>query len=195
MSFRFWRFSCRDSRLLLYSTRLRLTRSPVEFERIIQALAFTIATQAISSVAVYFLDLSGAETAWPEFEEAVLSFSVAVVLALIAVIATNNDFPHKLLRRIGVTRETSFPSEWYSTFFDHSETFVVLQFKDGRRLYGWPEEWPSRSDQGHFRLASCEWLVGDERQPLRDASVILVPVQEVYMVEFVSPDQNEKTEE
>ena len=164
---------------------------PSDFERVVQALAFTIAAQAIASVVVYFLNLGWAESKWPEFEEAVISFSTAIVLALIAVIATNNDLPHRALRWMNITRETSFPSEWYSTFSDYAESYVVLQLKDGRRLYGWPEEWPSSPDQGHFRLAVCEWLEGNTRQPLADTSVILVPVQEVNVVQFVEPHQDE----
>ena len=168
---------------------------PSEFERIIQALAFTITSQAIASVVVYLLDLGWLDTTWPEFEDAVVSFGFAVVLALIAVFATNHDFPHKILRHIGFTRETSYPSEWYAAFAESRSRYVVLHLKDGRRLYGWPEEWPKRTDQGHFRLSEYEWLTDDERLPLTGDGVILIPAQEVNMVEFVSPQQPDALEE
>lgn len=168
---------------------------PSELERIVQALAFTIAAQAISSIAVYMLDLSGTEVEWPEFEEVVVPFWIAIVLALIAVIATNHDFPHKILRRIGFTRETSYPSEWYGAFTENSGQYVVLHLKDGYRLYGWPEEWPGRPDQGHFRIGECEWLVGDERRPLLGVSAILIPAQDVNMIEFISAEQPEAVDE
>ena len=158
---------------------------PNDLERIVQALAFTIASQAISSVVVHYLDLSWSETAWPELADAVIPFGTALVLGLGAAIAVNHDFPHRILRMLKVTRETSYPSEWYGAFADNEWYYVVLHFRNGNRLYGWPEEVPSRPDQGHFVLFECEWLVDDERRPLPETSVLVIPAQDVSMVELI----------
>ena len=168
---------------------------PNEMERIVQALAFTIASQAISTIIAYLLGIGGIEVKWPEFEGVVLPFFIAIALALLTAAATNHDFPHKFLRQFGITRETSFPSEWYAAFAENRRRYVVLHLKDGRRLYGWPEEWPKRTDQGHFRISECEWLTGEERQPLTRDSAILIPAQAVDMVEFVVPQQHDNSEE
>ena len=71
---------------------------PSELERIVQALAFTIASQVISSVAVHIFDFDQTADEWPEFSVVVLPFCISVILALIAATATNHDFPHSLLR-------------------------------------------------------------------------------------------------
>ena len=168
---------------------------PSEIERIIHALAFTITAQAIASVVFYFLDLGWEQTRWPEFEEVVIPFGIAVVLALVAVIATNHDFPHKILRQFGFTRETSYPSEWYSSFHRYNESYVVLHLKGDRRLYGWPQEWPSRPGQGHFIIAEGEWLVDNTSVHLEGVSIILIPGEEVEMVEFMDSASIEPTEE
>ena len=109
---------------------------PSELERIVQALAFTIASQAIASVAVYFLNLTITEVRWAEFEEIVLPFVISVALGSIAVVAANHDFPHRFLREIGFTKETSYPSEWYGAFAENDGQYVVLHLKNGNRLYG-----------------------------------------------------------
>ena len=71
----------------------------------------------------------------------------------------------------------------------------MLHLKGERRLYGWPEVWPSRPDQGHFRIAEAEWLTEEERMPVTGVSVILVPGEEVEMVEFLEMNTSEKSEE
>ena len=62
---------------------------------------------------------------------------------------------------------------------------VVLHLNGERRLYGWPEEWPSRPEEGHFRIAEGECLIDDRRVPATGVSALLIPAGEVEMVEFL----------
>lgn len=151
---------------------------PDAFGQIIQALIFTVIVQAAVQVMVAILPHT---KNW----KLVASVLIAVISALIAVYFSNNDKIHSILRWFHVTKETSYPSEWYSAFSRHSDCYVVLHLKEGRRLYGWPEEWPSDPDHGHFRVAEGEWLVGNERKPATGVSAILIPANEVEMVEFL----------
>ena len=153
---------------------------PSAFERVVQALIFTMIVQAIIAAIDIGFD---AETIgkW----EPGPSVLIAVVLALIATFLSNNDAAHWLLRRLGFTRETSYPTEWYSSFSRHHGCYVVLHLSGQRRLYGWPEEWPSRPDEGHFRIAEGEWLIDNERKSIIGVSAILVSAHEVEMVEFL----------
>jgi Family of unknown function (DUF6338) len=106
-------------------------------------------------------------------------------LGLLAAIITNTDLLHKRLRRLGITQETSYPSVWYSTFQRKNNCYVVLHLIGGRRLYGWPEEWPNFPNEGHFRIAQPEWLVDDKRIEAKGVEAILVPSSAVEMVEFL----------
>ena len=168
---------------------------PGEFGLVVQALIFTIVGEAVIA-ALLLID----SFAWMKGRGVVLSVPVAVLLGLVAAYFSNNDTVHWLFRWLGVTRETSYPSEWYSSF-TRTDCYVVLHLKGERRLYGWPEEWPSRPDDGHFRITEGEWLfeteVEDENQkkmPATEISAILIPVGEVEMVEFVSASPDEETE-
>ena len=158
---------------------------PGAFDRIVQALIFTVIGQAIA--AVIFLSIGGINenSEWSRFWEYVPSFIVSIAIAVLAAYVLNSDVVHRPLRRIGITRETSYPSEWYSTFAGHEYCYVVLHMKGQRRLFGWLEEWPSQPDEGHFRIAEGEWLEDDKRTPAEGVAAILIPTGEVEMVEFL----------
>ena len=159
--------------------------TPNDFGRVIQALVFTALGQS-SAWVIYFAWGS----IWPTFEwilglEILVSVLGAVVIAVIVAYFSNHDIAHRFLRRVGVTTETSFPSEMYSAFAQNPNCYVVLHFKDQRRLYGWPDEWPSRSGEGHFLISDCEWVVGDHRILVSGVSVMLVSADQVELVEFL----------
>lgn len=167
---------------------------PNQFGYVAQALAFTVASQAVAWAILALSPPALAADSWPEGAETALSVLSAILLALLTAWTVNHDAAHKLLRRIGVTRETSYPSEWYSAFW-HNECYVVLHLKGGRRLYGWPDEWPGSPERGHFIISEGEWLDGDERRPVTGVSVILIPGPDVEMVEFMEQPQNKPDEE
>ena len=120
----------------------------------------------------------------------------AVAFALIVVYASNNDTLHGVFRRFRFTRETSYSSEWYSSFAENPNCYIVLHLKDRRRLYGWTKEWPSRPGQGHFRIIEGEWLDvdasdaqnGSQDNNKREFFAIIVSVEDVKMVEFIDTE-------
>ena len=154
---------------------------PDAFGHVIHALIFTAIVQALTE-GFFF------SSRW----KLLFSVPTAVVLALILVYVSNHDTIHGILRRLGITRENSYSSEWNSSFSHHEDCYVVLHLKGRRRLYGWPQEWPSRPDQGHFRIRDAEWLVEHDRIPAMGVSAILIPVSEVEMVEFLKPHEESK---
>ena len=73
---------------------------------------------------------------WPIGFEAVFSVLYAVAFALIVVYISNSDITHGLFRRIGLTKESSYLAEWYSAFAQIPDCYVILNLKNGRRLFG-----------------------------------------------------------
>ena len=159
---------------------------PGEFDRVVQALVFTTVGQAMA----WLLRLVAGiwtEYEWPAGLELTAAMASAVGVALLVVYCANHDTAHGLLRRVGVTRETSYPSEWYSAFAEYPGHYVVLYLKDESRLYGWPEEWPSNAREGHFRIAEAEWFTEGRWVSATGTAVILVPATDVVMIEFTRP--------
>ena len=159
---------------------------PNEFGQVVQALVFTIIGQLITWT-IHQLVYPG--TPWPIELESIISVVSAVTVALIAVYVSNSDIIHSLLRKFGLTKETSYLSEWYSSFAQNTDCYVILNLRDERRLFGWPDEWPSRPREGHFRLIDAVWLFEDEdgNQSRAGAEMysIVVPVELVETVEFI----------
>jgi len=161
---------------------------PKEFERVVQALLFTAIIQAM--VAIYkksalVLGNKFCIGVWDQSSALICSLFFAIGLGIIVSFFANNDKFHWLLRKFKITKETSYASEWFGVF-SGDPTYVVLHLKEEGRLYGWPQEWPSDPQKGHFSIVSAEWLdENNNRIPLAGVNNILIPASEVRLVEFM----------
>ena len=86
---------------------------PSVFDQIVQALIFTIIVQHLcwGTVELFHLDIGEEDVSWKTLYPPYLSFTLAIVLAVLLAATYGNDAIHKWLRLSPVTRETSFPSE------------------------------------------------------------------------------------
>jgi hypothetical protein len=164
---------------------------PSPFERVIQALIFTMIVQALVILFQQGLFLAGEFVSvgyWTSDARLVWSVALACVLGLVSSRLTNDDSLHSVLRRFKWTTRYSSPSEWFSAFRAHKDRWVILHLSGQRRLYGWPERCPDQSGQGHFLIDDPEWLLPDgSRAPLPWVARMLVPASEVESVEFLEP--------
>lgn len=167
---------------------------PNEFGQVVHALAFTMVGQLIASSIQLLATALGAQGAWHASLQIIVPTLSAVAFALIAAYLSNKDLTHKAFRLIGLTRETANPA-WYSSFANNDDCYVVLHLKDGRHLFGWPEEWPSRPEQDHFRITGAFWMDDDNPDPhygnKREIYAIIVDVSDVETVEFIKPSDSE----
>ena len=162
---------------------------PSNFSSVVQALMFTAVVQAVTVLVRVNL------WEWSQEFEVFVSVVLAVALGLIAALSSNLDFPHRLFRKAKLTKENTYSSEWYSAFA-HKQSYVVLHMKDSRRFFGWPSEWPTDPERGHFRVTDGQWLTDELEQSDAPDAIdleserehvfeLLIPVSEVAMVEFV----------
>jgi hypothetical protein len=180
---------------LFYSLTAHPRLSP--FERVIQALIFTAFIQVFVTglrAVLFAVGTRGVSFgSWDTHVAFAWSLGIAVVLGALTSYVVNNDLLHSVLRKFPkdsapITRQTSFPTEWFSAFNSHSN-YVVLHVADSRRVYGWPDEWPNEPDAGHFALSNAEWLCErdgrDVRTPLDGVGWLLIPAKDVRMVEIL----------
>lgn len=167
---------------------------PSQFERVVQALIFTIIVQAFLLIirkCFFWVDNKWLMFTWDKDSALWCSIVLAVLLGTLFSFFANNDAIHKKLRDIGITRESSYPSEWFGAFLKNV-TFVVLHLDGERRIYGWPREWPSESGKGHFVLEQACWLTEENEQiPLVGVKSIMIDVKEINMVEFMEKSWEE----
>lgn len=172
-------------------------RKPNAFDKVVQALIFTALAQAATWLAVALFQPHAENGGdWTENGRLPVSVFIAVLLGVTAAAAANRDILHRFFRYIGVTMETSYPSEWYSAFARHRNCYVILHLHDERRLRGYAEEWPSLPDEGHFRISEAEWLTDDGPKPATvGVAALLIPADQVAMVEFLHILHDEAPEE
>jgi fumarate reductase subunit D len=161
---------------------------PSQFERVVEALIFTIIIQAILFLLTGIFIYAGhfyAFGVWNDVSQIVWSVCCAILLGLILSYFSNNDRFHKIFRDLKITQQTSYASEWFHAFKENV-TYVVLHFEDGRRLYGWPLEWPSMPNSGHFLITDASWLDSEGKEiVLTGVDNMLVDVRQVKWVEFM----------
>jgi len=167
-------------------------RKAEPFERVVHALIFTaiarafvVSTNAAILWSSQFARLGCLSSTAIQSHEAEFVWSViaAVLLGVTAAALANTNKLHAALPD-WITKRTSYPSEWFSAF-QRTQSFVYLHFKDGRRIWGWPEEWPDHPDVGYFVLMRPEWVLDDnQRVPLVITERMLIPASCVEFVEF-----------
>jgi len=163
-------------------------QKPSQFERVVQALIFSLAVRVlvfIQRVVLEYLGQWKALRPWDSDADLVCSFLSAIALGVIIAYVLNTDRFHRILRKIGLSTRSAHPSEWCGTLSEHAR-YVVLHFKDDRRLYGWPKVWPSDPEKGHFFIIRPSWLDADGKNyPLEPIEGLLVNVADVKWVEFL----------
>jgi Family of unknown function (DUF6338) len=163
------------------------------FERVIHALIITAfifpTVTGIRMFAVWIGSKMDHPWRWSQdLSLPLTSLVVGILYGLLFTCLANTSWMHSFFSWMKLTKRTSFPSEWYSVLIHRR--FVYLQLKDGRRIYGWPTEFPDYCDSGHFALERAEWIVQSptnpntyDRAPLAATNLILIPAKEVMFVE------------
>jgi Family of unknown function (DUF6338) len=161
---------------------------PSQFERVVQALIYSFIVNALVSM-FGRLALAIGEIAaigvWDKSADLIWSTSVALILGLVLSYYMRNDSFFILARRLRLTSRTPYPSEWYGAFATKPR-YVVLHISGGRRISGYPSEWPTEPQVGHFRLTDAAWIEDDNSEISLDADEsILIEAKQVEMVEIL----------
>jgi hypothetical protein len=163
-------------------------QKPIQFERVVQALIYALFVHFFVILLHKFLLSIGKYKNlgyWDSDAELIASLCVAIFIGIAFSFLMNSDKAHRIFRKFGLSTRSSHPSEW-CTAFDSKKQFVVVHFKDERRLYGWPHIWPSDPSKGHLFLAQATWILDDTAQGgAEDEIEILVNVVDVKWIEFI----------
>jgi hypothetical protein len=131
------------------------------FERVVQALIFTfiIKAEVIGIHKAWWVGWhpTHLQAFWTPEKDVVWSLICSLVTGLAFALCANRDWAHSLLRCVGITKRTSYPSEWYSGLHRFKRE-MILHLKEGRRMRGWADEWPDQPDHGHFLIQNPKWL-------------------------------------
>jgi len=153
-------------------------------ERIIEALMFCIPIYALYSLIV--------KTAPIRFENGslyyepwgmVVLFVISLVLPCFLAYVTRNGKVMKWLQKAKLTNRTGRPSLWHDVILE-KRAYIVVHFRDGRRLYGWPEYFSASPEEVILFVSQAEWLTADSNSlPVEGEGILLRLNDDVLFVE------------
>ena len=115
-------------------------------------------------------------------------FSIGIP-AVLGFLVTN-DWHMKLARVLRVSRKTARSSVWFDVFCD-MKRHIIINFENGRRLYGWPMYYSNYPDSPYIFLFKPAWVVEDgENQEskyvdLEVEGILITPEQKIESIEFL----------
>ncbi|MGB7323608.1 MAG: DUF6338 family protein [Rubripirellula sp.] len=162
---------------------------PTPFERVIQALIFTLFVEAIVQgigiclIAMGHISWLGILGEWTVESAFVLKVITSIFMGFAFAACANTNRFHSILPD-WITKRTSYPSEWFSAF-TRTKRHVYLTFHDDRRIFGWPEEWPDEPGKGQFVVTEAEWILPDNtRVPLLAIERMVIQASDISLIEF-----------
>lgn len=169
-------------------------KKPVQFERVIQALIYTVAIKAIVFLEYKLSEWTGKFFVfgeWTENSNLIASLLTAALLGLLISKLLNGDQLHTCFRRWGFTSRSSHPNEW-SDVLSKFPAYVVLHLTGERRIYGWPEVWPSDPKDGHFFILYPAWLEASGPREVRGVEGMLIDAKSVEWIEVMANEEGKK---
>jgi len=167
---------------------------PAQFERTIQALIFTLFVKALVFLEQTSFEYVGQSLSlhkWDGNADLIASLLSATFIGFLSAYVTNTDRIHQYLRDHNISKRSAHPSEWCNALSNYVR-FIVVHFKDDRRLYGWPEVWPTDPEKGHFFIVNPSWIDDDGDHEIKGVEGVLVNVSDVRWIEFVEQPENMK---
>ncbi len=167
-----------------------------EFEKIIDALILSMVIYTIysllggkSPISINQIDKSFKYTCWSFLGLVALSILIPAIFCAFVT----NDWHMKIGRKIGITRKTSRSSVWFDVFSD-KRTHVIINFENGRRIYGWPMYYSNTNKAPYIYLYNPAWIIGDTFVDFNIIDGILItPEQKIESIEFLKNTQKEGT--
>lgn len=89
-----------------------------------------------------------------------LTVFFSVLLPIIFSYSITHDVHMRWLRSLNITNKTARESVWFDTFTDLNNRIVIVNFKDGRRVIGWPQYYSNTPDEGVVYLYNHSWIDG-----------------------------------
>lgn len=112
-----------------------------------------------------------------------LSVSVFVALTLGAVLF--HDLHMQLLRFLKITKNTSRDTTWQDIFIEMNQ-YLVVTFKDGKRLYGWPLYYSDSHKDGLLYLSDPAWIDDDGNYNDCKTHGILIKYADLELIEVMN---------
>ena len=92
--------------------------------------------------------------------------------------------PHLKMSTCAV-RLKSHAYVWFDIFTD-KKTYIIINFENGRRLYGWPEYYSDNPEDKSPFLCQAAWIDKEEKHiELDNKGILITPNEKIDTIEFL----------
>lgn len=109
-----------------------------------------------------------------------LSIGIPAALGLFVT----NDWHMKAARKLRISRRTARSSVWFDVFCDIRK-HIIINFENGRRLYGWPMYYSNEPENQYIFLFKPAWIQEEEFIDLPVEGILVTPEQKIESIEFL----------
>ena len=102
---------------------------------------------------------------------------ISIVIPCLLALSIKFDLHMKLFRFLKITDRTSRISLWFDIFTTHKD-YVVITYKDGKRLYGWPEYYSDEAEDKSLFISRASWLDQNNNMTKIGGRGVLFPTTE-----------------
>ena len=156
-----------------------------ELQRVAEALVFSMLVYAIYS-------LFGRQPVSPDSESVpiydplslLILVGLSLVFPLVISLFVTNDWHMRIARKLRITNKTSRSSLWYDVFAEQGK-YVIVYFKDGSRVCGWPKHYSDDPEEPCIFLTDPLKFKNGQFVEAGVHGVLITPGLEISHIEFV----------
>ncbi len=121
----------------------------------------------------------------------ILIFSI--LIPIILSFFQNRDYMMRMMRYIKITDKTARETVWIDVFTDHKK-YITINFKDGRRLLGWPMYYSNNPNEGMIYLYDPSWITDKlDRIDIGIHGMLIEDKSNIDFIEFHHKVQDNQT--
>lgn len=168
-----------------------------DLAKVIEALAFTLVIFAITAIAgksPIDISISGDKIIY-QYEPSGYIWLLLVTVGLPIVLSylITHDLHMGLARALRMSKKTSRATVWVDVFYDLND-YITINFKDERRLVGWPRYFSHDPESQYIFLEDASWIVlekngdGEEievYQDIKGQGILVTANMEIESIEVM----------
>ena len=174
---------------------LIVRKAKSELGKIIEALIFSLIIYTIYSLVIDKSPITliqvGESSTYSYNSKAFLWLCLfSIVTPLVFGYLVTNDYHMKLARYLRISRRTARSSVWFDVFSDQKK-YIIIDFTNGRRIWGWPMYYSDNPDNQYVYLSKPAWIVEDSKTGKNKSvdigieGILITPEQRIESIEFL----------
>jgi len=109
---------------------------------------------------------------------------LSILLPTTIAFFITNDWHMRFVRWLKISRKTARASVWFDVFYDIKK-HVIIDFENGRRVYGWPMYYSDDPEKPYIYLYQPYWVQENKFVSTGLVGLFITPEQKIEFIEFL----------